>query len=67
MAEVSEFHINQEYQDLIPPLTSQEYNQFKESIKDNGQRIPIIISDRTGQLVVVDGHHRYKIFQELLE
>jgi 16S rRNA G966 N2-methylase RsmD len=65
MAEVSEFHINKEFQDLIPPLTTQEYSQLKDSIADNGQRIPIIVSNRTGQFVIVDGHHRYKIAQEL--
>lgn len=62
---ISQLHINEEYQDLIPPLTTQEYNALKINIKDNGQRIPIIVSNRTGELVVIDGHHRYKISQEL--
>ena len=65
MAEVSEFHINNEYQNLIPPLTPQEFNELKESIKNNGQRLRVTISDRTGQLVIVDGHHRYKACKEL--
>jgi hypothetical protein len=45
-------HINKDHQDLIPPLKTQEYNKLKESINDNGQRIPIIITDRTGQLLI---------------
>lgn len=61
MAEASEFHINKEYQDLITPLTTQGYDSLKTSIKENGQEIPIIVSDRTGQLVITDGLHRYKI------
>ena len=63
--EAVEFHINKEYQDLIPPLTTQDYNDLKEAIKNRGQHIPIKVSDRTGQLVIVDGHHRYRISQEL--
>jgi hypothetical protein len=65
MAEVAEFHINEEYQDLIPPLTPQEFNELKESIKNNEQRLRITVSDRTEQLVIVDGHHRYKACKEL--
>ena len=62
---ISQLHINEEYQDLVPPLTTQEYNDLKTNIKNNGQHQPIIVSDRTGQFVIIDGHHRYKITQEL--
>jgi 16S rRNA G966 N2-methylase RsmD len=65
MAEVAEFHINKEYQDLIPPLTPQEYASLKVNIDNEGQKMPIIVSNRTGQLVIVEGHHRYKIAKEL--
>ena len=65
MAVVSEFHTNKEYQDLLPPLTTQDYNDLKESIKNNGQCIPVSVSNRTGQLVMIDGHHRDKACQEL--
>jgi ParB-like chromosome segregation protein Spo0J len=61
---LQQFHINKEYQDLIPPLTIQEFNELRESIRNNGQRLRITVSDRTGQLVIVDGHHRYKACKE---
>lgn len=56
--------INEEYQNLYPPLTKEEYNDLKESIKNNGQWEPIIVSARTGPLVIIEGYHRYKVCLE---
>jgi hypothetical protein len=55
-------HINQEYQDLIPPLSREEYKALKDSIKTEGQRIKIIVN-QTGE--IIDGHTRFKILKEL--
>jgi 16S rRNA G966 N2-methylase RsmD len=55
--------INDEYNQLISPLTSEEYEILKKSIKKNkGNVVPIIVN-RQG--VILDGHHRYKICKEL--
>jgi 16S rRNA G966 N2-methylase RsmD len=59
------FSVNQEYQDLIPPLTAQEYEGLKDSIQNGVQKIPIVVSNRTGILIIVEGHHRYKACREL--
>jgi ParB-like chromosome segregation protein Spo0J len=53
--------INQEYANLVPPLSAEEYDGLKERIKQNGL-IPIIIN---GQGVILDGHHRFRACQEL--
>jgi len=53
---------NAEYATLVPTLTDDEYNSLKESIKENGLYLPIITT-ATG--VILDGHHRFKICQEL--
>src|SRR5919198_5331528 len=53
--------INQEYANLIPPLSAEEYEGLKERIKQNGL-VPIIINS---QGVILDGHHRFRACQEL--
>lgn len=60
-----ELNVNKECQDLIPLLTAREYNELKNSIKNHGQHVPIVVSDRTGQLMIIEGNHSYKICLEL--
>lgn len=55
--------VNNEYQDLVFPLSPQEYSSLKDSIQSNGQYVPIVVNS---QGVIRDGHHRYKICKELL-
>jgi transcriptional regulator with XRE-family HTH domain len=54
--------INQEYADLVPPLSAEEYESLKQSIKQNGLWIPIVVNK---QGFILDGHHRFKACQEL--
>jgi len=51
-----------QYENLIFPLTDEEYDSLKSSIRTNGLYLPIIISD-TG--IILDGHHRHKACNEL--
>ncbi len=50
------------YAGLVPPLTESEYQSLKESIKQNGIWIPIIVNKHG---VILDGHHRLRACQEL--
>jgi len=54
--------INPKYEAIIPPLDSDEYVSLSESIKENGQYEKIKVNR---DLVILDGHHRYKICKEL--
>jgi ParB-like chromosome segregation protein Spo0J len=54
--------VNEEYKNIYPPLTDEEFNEIKESIKNNRQQVPIITNE---QGVIVDGYHRWKICREL--
>lgn len=54
--------INQEYADLVPPLSAEEYESLKQSIKQNGLWVPITVNS---QSVILDGHHRFKACQEI--
>ena len=54
--------VNSEYMALVPSLTPEEYDSLKESIKENGLYLPIIT---TQDGVILDGHNRFQICQEL--
>lgn len=49
--------VNQEFANLIPPLSSDEYEALERSILDEGVRDPIV----TWRGWIVDGHNRYEI------
>jgi 16S rRNA G966 N2-methylase RsmD len=55
--------IKKEFQDLILPLTSEEFSLLEQSILKYGVRDPLIIW-RNGQDYLLDGHHRYQIIQK---
>jgi len=55
-----ELLINEKFKDLIPALTTDEFNFLSESIKKDGVREPIL----TWQGVIIDGHNRYAICQK---
>jgi DNA modification methylase/ParB-like chromosome segregation protein Spo0J len=57
-----EIKTKQEYEILIPPLPDKDYQEIKESIKNDYQYFPIIVNEK-GE--IVDGHHRFKACQEL--
>ena len=56
--------IDEEFQNLIPPLTDDEYRQLEENCIKEGIREAILVWDRGDDLVIVDGHNRYKIARE---
>jgi len=59
----NEIKISQEYAHLVPELTKEEFEELKQSIKENnGLFVPIIVNQHG---ILLDGHHRYKACQEL--
>ena len=50
------------YQNLVPSVSEEEYKSLKQSIKDSGLWLPIIVNP---QGMILDGHTRFKICQEL--
>jgi len=57
-----EFKNFEELQEIIPPLSKDDYARLKEDVKKEGIQIPIqVLSDGT----VIDGLHRWKIGKEL--
>ena len=49
---------------LMPPMTPAQYQELKEDIRAHGVLIPIEY-DQEGN--ILDGHHRYQAFTELIE
>ncbi len=60
--ELSEIKFNEEYQGLIPALSSTEYDTIKDSILKQGVKIPIALNEK---FEVLDGHNRTQISIEL--
>ncbi len=54
-----------ELEDLIPPLQTSEREQLKENIDAEGIREPILLWKNEDKHIVIDGHNRYSIAQEL--
>jgi DNA modification methylase/ParB-like chromosome segregation protein Spo0J len=54
--------INPEYSKLVNPLSDIEYEALKSSISNKGLHLPIIVNQDN---VILDGHNRLKICQEL--
>jgi len=55
-------NVNPEYEALCIPLTSEEYECLKESIRKDRLWIPLIVNPDG---VVLDGHHRYRACKEV--
>ena len=57
---MSALHIDKEFEQLIPPLSAQEYHQLRENLLIEGCRDAIVIWNNT----VIDGHNRIKICRQ---
>lgn len=62
---MKQYIIDPELEKCLPPLDKETYEGIKESIAKDGfnSEFPIVIWKERG--IIVDGHHRYKICQEL--
>ena len=59
---VSDLKENKTFSELVPEMTTQEYDDLVNSIRDQGVRQPIhILSDKT----VLDGRHRVRACKEI--
>ena len=54
--------INPQYNAYLPELSEDAYKELKQSIKEHGLYIAITINQNG---VLLDGHHRYRVCQEL--
>lgn len=62
LIKISKLKILKKYQNAVPPLSKEVYDNLKQSIREKGQQEPIRINPKC---VVLDGFHRVQILQEL--
>ena len=53
--------IDQEFKNLIPPLSADEYKQLEENILRDGIRDSVTYWDNNGDHILIDGHNRWAI------
>jgi hypothetical protein len=58
-----EIHIEPELRKYMRQLTEDERSLLEASIIAEGVRDPLVVWHRNGELVLLDGHHRYEIAQ----
>ncbi len=51
-------------ENLIPALTNEEYGQLTANIRAEGCRDPLVVWQQGDQVVLVDGHNRFRICSE---
>ena len=56
--------IDQEFKDLIPPLSADEFKQLEENILRDGIRDSVTYWDNNGDHILIDGHNRWAIAQK---
>ncbi len=66
MVNIEDLVIDKEFENLLPVLTSDEFDKLEKSILKNGLLDPIKIwqDPQTNQFVIIDGHNRYKILRK---
>ncbi|MBX2842037.1 MAG: ParB/RepB/Spo0J family partition protein [Flammeovirgaceae bacterium] len=62
---VEELEVDEVYRSLIRHQTPEEQEQLKTSIAEEGIRDALVVYERDGRFVVVDGHHRLKMAREM--
>jgi ParB-like chromosome segregation protein Spo0J len=60
---VNEINLNEEYRQLVPTMSEDDYQSFKENIRVRGQQDPIDLNKDKHE--VLDGHHRLRACIEL--
>jgi hypothetical protein len=56
--------ILKDLEDLIPPLSADEYEQLRLNIEAEGCREPLIVWQNGEEFILIDGHNRHKICQQ---
>ena len=57
--------IDEEFRAHCPPLTETERQMLRQDIERTGLLSPLIVWNHEGKTILVDGHNRYEILQEL--
>ncbi|MDW8205047.1 MAG: ParB N-terminal domain-containing protein [Cytophagales bacterium] len=53
--------IEEQFKHFIPPLAEDEFRQLEDNIRKEGCRDALIVWERNGKYILIDGHNRYQI------
>lgn len=53
--------IDKEFENLIPPLSAEEFQQLEENCLRDGIRDALIVWEQDGNDILIDGHNRFRI------
>lgn len=53
--------IEEQFKHFIPPLAEDEFRQLEENIRKEGCRDALVVWERNGKYILIDGHNRYQI------
>lgn len=64
--DINDLVVDKEFEELLPVLTPDEFNNLEKSILKNGLLDPIKVwqDPETNKWLIIDGHNRYKILKE---
>lgn len=66
MLNINDLVIDKEFEELLPVLTLDEFENLEQSILNNGLLDPIKVWEepKTGRFIIIDGHNRYRILKK---
>jgi hypothetical protein len=56
-----ELKVLPELKNEIPPLTDEEFSLLQKSVEKDGIRDPLVVWQKDGENILVDGHNRYEL------
>ena len=63
-SKIEELTIDKEFENWLPKISMEKYEQLEKSLLEEGCRDRIIVWKKGDQKIIVDGHNRYKICSE---
>jgi ParB-like chromosome segregation protein Spo0J len=63
-SEIEDLTIDDEFKNLIPKISLDEYKQLELNILEEGVRDKIVVWETDGKKIILDGHNRYNICRE---
>lgn len=66
MLNINDLVVDEEFEELLPSLTPEEFERLEQNILKNGMLDPIKVWEEpdTGKYIIIDGHNRYKILRK---
>jgi len=61
---MDKIRVDENIRRALLPLREEEYQLLEQSVLTDGIRDPLVVWNRDGEYVLIDGHHRYRLAQK---